>query len=516
MIAPAHDVQDVESVLSHLRVYGPKRAAIKACAAAVYARVSKDTQESIPVQLEACRHYAARLGLPIAEEYQETKSGLITTRPEYRHMLALARSGKISHLILFKADRFGREDGEYITAFRQLEKLGVEVHGTDVGRVEPGMVGIHAFIANQEVRNISARVLPALIHRAKNGRAMQRPPIGYRITIQRGVFEPDHYAPAVSELFARYAGGESLYAVTEWFNARTGLAKRGFGIRRLLENPFYAGIIVFNRHRGSKIDGHYAKERHEWVHSTHDAPLVDRETWQAVQARLAMNSNLGQQRAAGPQYPLTGLIWCEACQKRVHGQPDETGKYPFYHCPYCGRSKSNRKVERALQRLLADVPIGTEVVAALYEYDAHAVDDQMAAQAGEITARIERLQERRTRLTILYAEGQIPATEYRSALSQTDTERDALRAEQDALSRNQTDDYATGATLAWLQTVTNWTGIFEGASIERRHEVYCQCIAGCYVDFAANTLRVRWLPAIARLTRRDEQVISLSTAVCKL
>jgi hypothetical protein len=235
---------------------------------------------------------------------------------------------------------------------------------------------------------------------------------------------------------------------------------------------------------------------------------VDQETWDAVQARLAVNAKVGQERAAGPQYPLTGLIWCADCQKRVHGQPDQTGKYPFYHCPYCGKSKSNRKVERILRRLLAAVPVGTEAIAARGRSDQSQVK-RAQERAAAVARRIERLHERSKRLTLGYADGTIAPSDYAAAIAETEQELTALQGEQETLGRQQGTDASIVQTVRWLQQIESWTALLDAATIEQRNRVYRECFSQVVLDYGANTLAVMWAPALARLLGRSEDVETL-------
>lgn len=503
--------RDIPDAVANLRVYGKERAAPKAAACAIYARISDDRQESLPVQLEHCRHYAARLGLPIACEYQDEESGLITTRRQYREMMALARAGRVSHVILFHSSRFGREDGEYVTAARELERLGVELHTTTLGRIDPGMVGMHALISNLEVRNISAHVLPNMIARAERGLEMGGAHFGYRRTLTPGVREPDPATfPIIQALFGRYAAGESLWGLTAWFNSTSGMHKRCSGVKALLADPYYVGLYVYNRWRKSKIDGHYLKPRSEWIWARHAHPAVDQGTWDAVQARLAGNRNIGQERASGPRYALTGLVWCAACRKRMAGRPDGRGRYPVYHCPYCIHSKSVRKVEGALRPLIEQIPLGPAAAARMRAAGKREGVRTARQRTAEIDGALRKLAERRARLTALYADGELTQTDYRAALAVTDTEQAGLVAQQRDIAAQDPQDPALGAAATWLESVPGWGTLLDDQDAPTLNALYRRLLVSCTVDFAALTLSVAWLPPIAALLETSAQGTRLS------
>ena len=104
-------------------------------------------------------------------------------------------------------------------------------------------------------------------------------------------------------------------------------------IRVILRTPVYTGDLVWARRRLGKYhrvaagdfrprtDG--AKVRHnapeEWivVRDAHPA-LIDRDTWKAVQKKLAKHCS-GRRSRVADRYLLSGLIYCGHCGQRMHG-----------------------------------------------------------------------------------------------------------------------------------------------------------------------------------------------------
>jgi len=520
---------DYEALKATIRATGKARPVITAHACALYARKSTEGQNSEEMQVEEMRDYAHHsLRVPIYTDggveavYQETKSGLITDRPKYQALKELIRSRKISHVLLWIPSRWGRNTVEFLTAFAELDALGVEVYSTTDGRMTWDKVDEEAYKAKAESITISKRVTPAMRRRVKNGEVMQKRPYGYLKAGPNGVvaskvtqLDPVA-APIVKELFRRYVAGESIYSLTQWFNAETGLKKRNFGVRRLLENPFYAGILTYGRQRASLVQNdNGAQPREKWVTSSHDCPIVPVSTWQAAQERLTQNQNQGQPRGKEPMYPLTGLLVCagtpgKACAdapKRMHGQPDQTGKYPFYHCPYCGKSRSQKKIEKALNTLLATIPVGLDAIAAAVETTTPTADTGVA----EMEQQIAKLQARRTRLMARWGDAETADDKQavQEALDDTQRELNALRARVVDAARVQVADDTHTATLAWLKGIESWTTLLEGMTTAEANELYRSAFQRCVVDTAENTLTVEWLPWAARLTGTPEQTVPL-------
>ena len=80
--------------------------------AAIYARYSgaNQTEQSIEGQLRACREYAAREKLVVADTYVDRAiSGKTDARPAFQQMIADAKKGLFGKILVYKLDRFSRD-----------------------------------------------------------------------------------------------------------------------------------------------------------------------------------------------------------------------------------------------------------------------------------------------------------------------------------------------------------------------------------------------------------------------
>lgn len=68
-----------------------------------------------------------RSELPVIGEYVDLLTGRTPHRTGYQQMLEDARMGKFSHVIVERADRFGRNDTEALRAIDELDEFGVAV-----------------------------------------------------------------------------------------------------------------------------------------------------------------------------------------------------------------------------------------------------------------------------------------------------------------------------------------------------------------------------------------------------
>ncbi len=517
MVTAAYDNATMALVAGLPNIGGRERKVQRVRACALYARVSREVQQTVPQQLDAGRTYAATLGVPVgcdpqrgAYEFSDMRSGLRADRVGYQALLDVARAGLISHVVLFKPDRWGRDDVEFLTAFRELEHLGIEVHSTDVGRIEPEMAGLHGWLANREARVISDRTSAGMAYKAGQGLWLGRPPIGYRRTLTRGVLEPDPVtAPIIQELFARYAAGAAAYALVPWFHTATGIRKTARTLTRILRSPYYAGYVVTNRMRRSKVHGTFARPRTEWSVAQHNAPIIDEALWRAVQARLDGNP-VAHERAAGPQFALSGLVWCNVCGLRMHGHHNRRDNVVDYVCGHCRPvvSKSGLKMEAALRTMLASVPLGLAAVQDALEADAARETTTSAQRARDVATALDRLHERRKRLTVLYADGELTARDYQAALAETDAELAVQYESQRTLEMTAATDASLHQHVAWLREQTDWVSLLDDTTPQERHAVYREVVSRLTYDRATGTLTVRWQPSIARLVGTTEQHVA--------
>lgn len=92
---------------------------------AIYARVSTQDQDCA-MQLTELRGYVERMGWPPAVEYIEKASGKAgAKRPLLDKLMADARMKRVSTVIVWKLDRFGRSLKELVERVMELDQAGV-------------------------------------------------------------------------------------------------------------------------------------------------------------------------------------------------------------------------------------------------------------------------------------------------------------------------------------------------------------------------------------------------------
>lgn len=145
----------------------------------LYARVSTQDQQTIPLQTRAMREYAARRGWTITVQIKEVGSG--TARRERREqLLESARRREIDGVLVWRLDRWGRSVTDLLATLQELEHLGVGFVSltealdltTPAGRAMAGLLAVFAEFEREILRE---RVRAGLAQARQNGQRLGRP-----------------------------------------------------------------------------------------------------------------------------------------------------------------------------------------------------------------------------------------------------------------------------------------------------------------------------------------------------
>jgi len=147
--------------------------------AGLYARVSTNDQQTIPLQIHALREYAARRGWAIALQVKEIGSGALQ-RQLREMLLEAARRREIDVVLVWRLDRWGRSVTDLLATLQELEHLGVGFVSlnealdltTPAGRA---MAALLAVFAAFEREILQERVRAGLAHARQNGKKLGRP-----------------------------------------------------------------------------------------------------------------------------------------------------------------------------------------------------------------------------------------------------------------------------------------------------------------------------------------------------
>jgi DNA invertase Pin-like site-specific DNA recombinase len=149
--------------------------------AIIYARISTNDQNTIPMQIKKCREYAKARSWTVSHIIKDIASGA-KQRPQRDDILKLARKREIDVIIVWKLDRWGRSTADVVSSLQELQELNVKFISitealdftTAMGRAMSGLLSVFAEFERELIRE---RVKAGLEQARSRGIRLGRPPI---------------------------------------------------------------------------------------------------------------------------------------------------------------------------------------------------------------------------------------------------------------------------------------------------------------------------------------------------
>jgi putative DNA-invertase from lambdoid prophage Rac len=200
------------------RVFGQGQKANNSPRVSLYARVSTNDQQTLPLQLDSMRSYAAQRGWTVVQETQEIGSGSLH-RPKRELLMKAARRRDIDIILVWRLDRWGRSVADLAVSLKELNELGVAFVSltealdltTASGRAMAGLLSVFAEFEREVLRE---RILAGISQARKKGKRLGRPRIASRKAV------------AVRELFA---GGVSKSEISRRLSISRASVRRLLG-----------------------------------------------------------------------------------------------------------------------------------------------------------------------------------------------------------------------------------------------------------------------------------------------
>jgi site-specific DNA recombinase len=327
---------------------------------AIYTRKSSEEGleqdfNSLQAQREACeafilsQRHEGWTALPAAYDDGGFSGGTME-RPALKRLLADIASGKVDAVVVYKVDRLTRSLADFAKIVEVFDRQGVSFVSvtqqfnttTSMGRLT---LNVLLSFAQFEREVTGERIRDKIAASKQKGMSMGGwVPLGYdRKDRTLVINEPE--AQTVRTIFRLYLKRKSVRAVqtdlerlnltTKRYVAATDRTMGGLPFRRghiyhILSNPLYVGEI-----------GH-KDARHPGQHPA----LIDRNTWDAVQAQLRANWHANRTRAnANAPSLLAGLLFDGDGNRLTATHATKNGKrYRYYAIlSVSGRTASGRK-----------------------------------------------------------------------------------------------------------------------------------------------------------------------------
>ncbi len=266
-------------------------------------------------------------------------SGTTVEREQLTLLRKQVKAGALDYVVVYKLDRLSRDLTDFAVLMKEFESHGVTFvsatqaleANTPEGKFSMNMM---AAVADFEAAMIRTRIRDKLRATRAQGRWVGgRPPIGYSKG-KSGLRIHAKEAETVRLVYDLFRQGEPMAQIARILNqggheVRTRKSGKWIGafVRRVLENPIYAGLI---KDEGNLIQG---------IH----VPIIQPEVWYEVQKKLAENSIVQPAAPARPVFPLRGILVCGGCGMEyvgVRGRSKTTRWRRYYVCASTSSKKA--------------------------------------------------------------------------------------------------------------------------------------------------------------------------------
>jgi site-specific DNA recombinase len=321
------------------------RLAKKILRCAIYTRKSTDHNldlefNSLDAQREACEAYiksqAHEGWRQIPDHYDDGAfSGASLDRPALQLLLSEVRAGKVDIIVVYKVDRLTRSLADFaklVELFDQHSVSFVSVTQSFNTTSSMGRLTLNVLLsfAQFEREVIGERVRDKIAASKSKGIWVGGSiPLGYASVNKKLVVVPDE-AETVRNIFRRYLELGSIRDLVEDLDGKeirtrrltlaTGKTRGGIrfgvgGLGHLLRNRFYIGEVAY---KGK-------------IHPGEQAPIVDRELFEAVQAKLAAGANARQLKLRASPSILAGRLFDDRGNRMTPTHTNKTGaRYRYY------------------------------------------------------------------------------------------------------------------------------------------------------------------------------------------
>ena len=310
---------------------------------AAYCRVSTDEEDQLNSLETQMQYYTSK----IAENPNWTMVGIYADegitgtradkRDKFMKLMRDCQKGKVDYILTKSTSRFARNTVDSLTWIRKLRAIGIGVYfeeqNLDSSKVEnETLIGFFSVMAQSESESISGNVKWGIHKRMRNGTyAVQFNMLGYKRGDDGEPYIIPEEAEVVREMFNRFLDGASLGQLKDFLENKQVLTRRGKSewsisvIRGMLSNEKYVGDILYQKtYRTDCISKKVKVNRGEmtrYLVSNNHAPIIDRDTFNLVQAELSrrtsknkkMDSAITEQGKYSGKFALSELLICGSC-----------------------------------------------------------------------------------------------------------------------------------------------------------------------------------------------------------
>lgn len=314
---------------------------------AAYCRVSTEEEEQQSSYENQCNYYTdlimknpqwSMVGIFADEGISGTSA---KKRDNFMRMIKACKQKKIDLILTKSISRFARNTVDCLHYTRLLKGWGIAVYfeKENINTLQEDsefLITLYGAFAQQEIESLSANVNWGIQQSMREGkvRIQYRNLYAYRQGSDGTPEIISEQAEVVKEIYARYLAGASLRMIQDWLienqipNGRGQNDWTHVAIKGILTNEKYCGDVLMQKtytpdcitHKSVKNRG----ERPMYLVQNNHPPIVDRGTYDAVQAEMARRSALRSPSRKAPtgqscytsKYALSDRVFCGECGTR--------------------------------------------------------------------------------------------------------------------------------------------------------------------------------------------------------
>jgi site-specific DNA recombinase len=493
---------------------------------AVYLRTSSDENQKPELSRSRQRYVITQNVLehsemPVYKEYVDVLTGKTPNRKAYQQLLEDARNGAFSHVIVERADRFGRNDTEALRAIDELHEFGVAVrfaNQPDLDPMDPDdrvLVTLTFTLARRESVLLGLRVKGGVRAKRDAGGFHGLAPDGYiNVSSQTtgeqkklsGRFEQHIELDPERVPIVRFAWDlllEDRHTLKEICEE---LHKRGYRYRS--GRPF-VGVT-----KTGKRTANYntlSDMFHNWMYAgwvtsekLHIAPKTLRGNWEPIvtteefERGLAIldERNKKRIRRRRHDYLLRGFLYYELPNSggliRLTVSTSNTSRPGGGTAYYCLASSSInfrcRNIDEQVARELHRIQVDPGLIPAIRAAYTHAIAEKMGHlrpdERQALEAALKAVDDEEARSVRLYAIGQITESVWNDLWREWQDRRNQIRIMLDSLQEQQ-QTHVENLESA-LQIITNVGIMYNGLERDDQRELLREMVERVIIDPAGN------------------------------
>jgi len=345
--------------------------------AVIYARYSSSGQndQSIDTQIDICKEYAKKVNLNIVNIYTDRGlTGTNTNRPGFKKMISDSFNDLFDFVIVYKLDRFARDEYDDIHYERLLNENNVKrLSATETipdDYLSASLIkAVTRWNNEQYSRVLSQRVRHGIAKNIERGLMIGgNTTFGY--ILQKGKYVIDDAKISfVRMIFDMYNTGSTAEQISQKLFSLGVTNKVDKPIRiqsifDMLKNKRYLGIFTYD---GVDYPDYIPR-------------IIDDALFYSVQSKLESRSVKRRKRSDSEPYFLTGKLFCRHCgsmMNGVSGYGKNGGKFYYYQCPNKSCDKKNERkkeleyivIKLIVEKIIRSNKFESHITAAVSSYN---------------------------------------------------------------------------------------------------------------------------------------------------